>query len=262
MLSTGRERIRRVGLGIGLVAAVVLASPVAAWGGTVEGGMVVRVEAEAPGVGCGDYTFALTGNWTFDGDEEWNIPGPIPLMCGETELGSVEGISIRLRSDPQVDLSFNVRAGSTTAVTNFTINSALISFAPLPNPYAYATASVGVTDTNLNGATLTGLFAGGKAYQAQYNGASVVFANLISTPVTAGIGGSASADERLPSLPTWCVLLSDTVSDISSQYKFSLTKSDRANGTSTFAVGYDIPEPATLCLLALGGAVLGGRRRR
>lgn len=163
------------------------------------------------------------------------------------------------RSDPQVNLNFSVVAGS--AVTEFTINSALLTFPALNNAQARASAAFTVTDgIDGDGATLLGLGTPaepGFAYTTQYNGfvpAGATFKQLIPQ-VVAGPEGQATVSADWPGgggyLP-----LGGSISDMSSQIHFTLTPNDIASGTSTFEI---VPEPTALLLVLAGLASL--RRR-
>jgi hypothetical protein len=134
-----------------------------------------------------------------------------------------------------------------------------VAFAPILNPQAVASAQLGVTDTNGNGVTANGTFAGGtKAFEARYNGPTV-FADLVTTPVAAGAFGSNGANEAFPLVGT--TPIAGLVSSIQVEFNFTLTASDLASGTGVFTV---IPEPSSVVLAVLGGVgvVLWVRRRR
>lgn len=196
----------------------------------------------------------------FDGTYQWSLPVEAFTLISEQSgisLGTIRELQAAYESDPVVSLNFNVISGE--ANTNFTINSALIQFAAIANPYAYATASVTVTDENGDGGTLTGLL-GGKAYQAKYNNASSVYTTILS-PVTAAEWDTFTGTERTPPVAPNRDIIHTTVSSISSQFQFQLTAGDSASGTSSFNVS-SIPEPATLALLTLGGLAVASRRRR
>ena len=112
-----------------------------------------------------------------------------------------------------------------------------------------------VTDINGNGATATGQYPNNKCHEARYNG-SVGWAHLVSN-VTAPAYSSNIGIERRPT--TGWETITDTLTSIEVEYKFRLTASDFASGTSRFEV---VPEPATLVVLLLMGALaLLGRRR-
>lgn len=173
----------------------------------------------------------------------WGGSGPSILVDRQ--------VSIQTDVEPYVNLRFAVEANATD--TTFDISSAVVSFSPLSNPQAYASAGVTLT-SDVDGATITGLFSG-MNYQARYNG-STVYANLVA-------GFSIPGDqtvvhgERKPA--SGYQTISGTVSSIQSEFNFTLSALDQASGTSRFEV---IPEPATLSLLGLGGLAMLRRRKQ
>jgi hypothetical protein len=185
----------------------------------------------------------------------WQLESPITLSYEEHTLGTVESLGVSLQGDPGVNLVFAVTAGS--SLTTFSINSATVSFGAISNPLGYATAGITLTDANQDGATLTGQYPGSKAYQARYNTAATVWANLIS-PANASSAQTVLIGERKPT--TGWEVISASVDSIESGFTFSLTPQDTASGTSRFEVV--IPEPATFSLLVIGGLALLRRRRK
>jgi hypothetical protein len=156
-------------------------------------------------------------------------------------------------TDPSVNLHFSVQAGA--ADTNFTFDAMAPSFAPMTNPAAVASSSLTLTDTDGNGATITGLEGGNSCYAAIYNG-SVTWAPLNQGYTFSDPLDGVTETDRQPL--TGFGTIFDTVSSIQSEYSFTLSANDEASGTSTFNV---TPEPATLSLLVLGGLAMLKRRR-
>ena len=190
----------------------------------------------------------------------WNLPSPQNIMDGSTVLATVDSLSVIYDGDPQVVLNFAVTAANLVGGTNFNIQSAVVTFSPLVNPEAFATAAITVTDNQINGATVTGQEPGLKAYAAQYNGGTP-FAYLVQTPVVAPPGSSNTAMERFPPIPPTTVPIIGVVTSIESEFRFNLSRSDSASGTSNFTV---VPEPGTWALLGTGlfALVALARRRR
>jgi len=182
----------------------------------------------------------------------WASSGPINIMSGADVLATLDQVNVRIDSDPQVSLSFAATAGS--ADTLFTFNSAVVSFAPITNPAASATAAITLTDNTGDGASLTGQYAGNSAsYSADTNLGN--YAMLVpNTAVTSPFGSNTS-------LGSTSGAISGGVSSINSSFSFLLTKYDSASGTSNFSV---VPEPGSLLALATGLAGMMGvafRRR-
>jgi hypothetical protein len=180
----------------------------------------------------------------------WILSNPISVYGDEpgTVLGTIRSLDVELNGDPGVSLGFNVTAGA--APTHITVTSALVTFAPLVNPPSFASAAMTVTDTDSDGANVTGLFPGSMAYQALFNGSSV-FANLVA-PISAGVDTSASFSDRWPI--AGMIAIPGAVSSIQTQFDFLLSANDTASGTSFFNV-LVVPEPSSLALAALAGAM-------
>lgn len=175
-----------------------------------------------------------------------------------------QGFRIGIREDPMVVANFNVAAGIMN--TNFTVTSSLVSgFGTILNGDAIASAAISVTDSATFGdvgfVSLTGLQPGSNAYSARFNNAStpVTFVDLISSGSFSGIpaGSTRVFDGASAGFPLYQVV-PGAVTDIQSQFSFTLSRFDRAAGTSTFEI---IPAPGAIGLLTLGGLVAGRRRR-
>jgi len=187
--------------------------------------------------------------WTFNPN---NKAGEI--WAGDVFLGELTEASVKVLADPEVEVFFGVKAPSAGAT--FTVQSAGLPISPaMNNPDAYATASITLTDVGSNGATLTGLEAGGKVFEARYN-TTVAWADLVNG-LTALPGTSITDDDRKPALPTQYQVIPASVSEILSEFKFKLSGGDIASGTGTFVI---VPEPSTIILMLLGLAGLIRRR--
>ncbi|MCA9273412.1 MAG: hypothetical protein KDA31_10230 [Phycisphaerales bacterium] len=190
------------------------------------------------------------GDVDANGNYFWQLDQEVHVMDGTTEIFALTDASITIFADPSVALNFNVIAGQQNTV--FSIDSANLSFAPLANAVGRATAAVSVSDLNGDGATLTPL-AGG-AYRSYYNGGGTNFQNLIGAPVVAAPFSSASTSDTFPGVGYQNI--GTTLTDIESEWRFSLSAGDLAAGTSEFEV---IPAPASV---VLGLTALAGLRRR
>lgn len=222
--------------------------------------IVFRIEAtNAAGSGFFEVTKDKLKFNPQTGTYTWDLPSPITLTGVGGPVAVLDAADLTLKSDPQVSLGFAVLSGTTT--TTFIIESALLSFPPIPASVAegMASAGLGVTDLDNTGATLQGLGAPGTgAYLAQYNGFvpnGTTFASLIYR-VFASPGGSGSGSQSHPQ--SGYEPIPNNVADMSARLAFTLTANDSGSGTSNFQI---IPDPSSLTLLGLGALVLVGRRR-
>lgn len=167
-------------------------------------------------------------------------------------LGELRQASVGLVQDPQVNLGFTLVAGN-AATTTFLVQSALLSFSPLANPLGQTSGTLTVTDSfGFNGATMSKVGGSNGQYRSEYNGfvpGGTAFAELINS-VSAGAGGSNSVTDSFANS------IAGSVSDMSAQVQFTLTRRDTASGTTDYRI---TPEPTTVALLGL--AVLALRRR-
>lgn len=203
---------------------------------------------------------AWTYNWTNGASYTLQTPYEMKAADG-TKLGYLNNLVCSMDHDPFLNLNFSVTAVGTA---NFFFDTGELVFPVINEPAGFATAAATIT-ANETAATLTGLFAGGKAYEATYNGGTV-FADLISTFGTPPFS-SNTQNERVPPPPgsSDFTPIPVPVSSMRAQWSFQLTDGDQASGTSRFQIE-PIPDAGTLTL-ALGGAVplIGGlvaRRRR
>jgi hypothetical protein len=188
---------------------------------------------------------------------QWELDRPQELRTnGEdsTLVATIESLLVTLDGDPAVDLSFAVTAGN--QLTTFHILSALVTFSPLVDPPAYASAGITLTDGAPwpgDGATVAPVPPNTGIFRAMYNG-DQIFAEIIDKQqiFTRGtiVGYADTGLQTIPG-PVW---------SIQTEYVFTLTAKDHASGTSRFEV---IPEPSTWTMLAsLGAVALAFLRRR
>lgn len=201
-----------------------------------------------------DYCYAGSDVAVFSGEGRTDADGYFKcvLVDSDQAIGDafIESLTLKINSDPEVGIEFGVRAGA--SATPFHILSDVVEFSPMVNPTASAMASVTLTDRSPAGATITGLFPGGKTHQARYN-SSAVFANLVNS---FSIPSGTLTKEEANSL-SGSETINDTLSSIESESWFRLSAKDSAAGTSNFVVEeVQIPEPATICLLGFGAIVL------
>jgi len=174
---------------------------------------------------------------------------------------SLTGMRIGVKADPMVVANFNVASGIVN--TTFTVQSTLLSYPTITGGVAVATAAMSVTDSatfgNVGQISVTGLQAGGNAFAARFNGNTVNFANLILSGNASVVPGSTTVfTGSNASFPLYDTVLAGSTFDMQSEFRFTLSRFDRAAGTSTFEV---IPAPGTAVLIALGGLTVARRRR-
>ena len=251
----GHLRIaHRLSVVVAAVAVLVL-SPVAAQALPV--GSVAAIDIQ---VQSGAQTGNWSTSWAYTGDTfEWQLPAPLTIYDeNEAPLATIDYLSMSGDKDPFVTLGFAVAAGA--APTAFTITSATIGFAPIVSGLAFASAAVTLTDGSplIDGATMTGAFPGAHIYQAQYNGITGVFADLVPSLVAPPGGVSFSGVDRLPAVGR--IPIPGAVVDIESQFKFTLSPFDLASGTSRFDI--IVPEPSSVVLALVGAVGLAWQVRR
>jgi len=187
----------------------------------------------------------FVGTYTVDGAvRTWELDAPY-VKSGYT----INNLKVTLDSDPQVLFSFAVTAGNTN--TTFTFSSDVVSFGAITNPSASASAAITLTDNNGDGASLMGKYAGNtSSYRADTNLGN--YAYLVPN-LTAGAFSTANGNGSL-NTP-----IAGNVTDMSTEFKFVVTRLDSASGTSNFTI---VPEPASIIGLAAGFVGLLSMRRR
>jgi hypothetical protein len=202
-----------------------------------------------------------------DGRGVWQIPvppntgtvdytHPVPVELRDEQnmlIGTIDDVMVDLDGDPVASIGFVATAGAFP--TTFSVSSAVVSFPAILNPSANAQATVTLTDSSTNGASLTPVAPNTGVFLPTYNG-STLFFPLVG-PQTISMGGTVTASED-----TGNQLILGSVSSIQARFNFTLSPMDVANGFGRFEV---VPEPGTIALAAMAavvGAVAIARRRR
>jgi hypothetical protein len=239
--STVKNHLRHClrNLAICLLALVTLASTA----GTATAdfiGATITVEATNTD-GRGTFTVNLPAN--APDPYTYNNPNVVELRDSENMLiGSIDDIQVHLEGDPVASISFIATAGSFP--TTFSINSAVVSFPPILNPIGNATATVTLTDTSTNGASLTPVAPNTGVFLPTYNGSTLFFPFVGAQNISSG--GAVTANES-----TGDQIIAGSVSSIQARFNFTLSAMDTATGFGRFEV---VPEPSTIILA--GAAVV------
>ena len=197
-----------------------------------------------------------TYNWGTD-VSSYQLVAPVELKASDgTKLATLAGLNCAMDMDPFLTLNFAVQA---IGDTNFTFDTGFLVFPAIDPAMGFATAATTLTADG-DGATFTGNFAGGKAYEATYN-AGTMFANLDSSFISPA-NTSTVQDERQPAVGFAPIV--GPVSSMRAQWDFTLSGGDGASGTSRYEI-QPVPDANTLALAFAGAAPLLGcaiRRRR
>ncbi len=187
----------------------------------------------------------------------WTLPGAVALTTPHgLSLGTLSQLQIQSDADPAVNVYFSVQANSSGET--FDITTSTLSFPTLSPATAFATAAITLT-SDTDGATIAGLFPGGKTYEARYNG-STVYADLVSG-FSIGPNTSSTLSERDPLVAPLTNAI-PSASSITAEFDFTLSANEQASGTSRFDVEQGVPEPATMSLLVMGAMALLAKRKQ
>jgi len=198
-------------------------------------------------------------SWNWGNSPGYTLGAPVELRSSDnTLLGKINNLSCSMAGDPFLTLNFDVQA---VGNANFFFDTGELLFPTIDQAVAFATAAMTLTADG-NGGTVTGLFPGGKAYEATYN-SGTVFADLDST-FSALPNTSATQNDRVPP-GLGNTLIPVPVSSMRAQWSFNLTDGDGASGTSRYEI-QPVPDAGTFSLALSGAApLLAGlalRRRR
>lgn len=219
--------------------------------------------------GLGSSKFEVTLDWERVNQETgtyaWRWQGgPVDLMDDVTDnkIATLTMAECLLVEDPIASVNFAVFGGAMD--TRITVLSGLVSFSPLVNPIASASANLNITDNDGNGASTTGEMAGGQSFGAFYNGfapSGSLYTELLGDLSVDGATdpfGSTGASENFPGPGPATNTIFDSVSDISVMFDFTLSANDFATGSGIINV---TPAPGSAALLGLGGLAVARRRR-
>ena len=208
--------------------------------------------------------FALLPPPDTSGGISYQLTGPVNIFSvqnSELLLGTLNGLTVNGDIDPFVTLGFVMTAGAAPIAVSISTGFPIV---PIAGGLAFASAGVTATEGGdaLDGASVTGLFPGPKAYEASYNLGTGVFADLVSPVVTVPEGGSNTLSERFPVPIGSRTVIPGLVSDIQATFNFTLTAFDQASGTSRFDI--IVPEPSSIVLAMCGlvGVLFCARRHR
>lgn len=184
-----------------------------------------------------------TQSWVFETSGGWS-----ESMSNGVTLTS---ISTEYVEDPMIFFNFGGSTGGVATV--FTVTSATLTFGALLNPTGYASSGLTLTDNNSGGgASMIGYHAGGNAYKAVYNGASVFASQTASFNVVNPNGTLTNGGNLLG------VVIPGAVASMQAQWNFEVSADDSFGATSTWVV---VPAPGAMGLLGLGGLLIARRRR-
>jgi len=203
----------------------------------------------------GSYVGLLTPTGVYDENHGWwNYQG------FATDLASGVTLNFNLNGDPDPLISGNLTVENPgLPVVDITL-VVLLPIAPLlPNgSLMQGSAAVGLT-TDAGGGSLS-TFGGKPLWQGLIDGIAVGNdASLFFDPFALAIGGLGSSGSSGNFGAPFMVAGPSVLQSIGIEINFSLTQNDQASITSVFFV---IPAPGVLGLLAIGGLVIGRRRRR
>jgi hypothetical protein len=208
----------------------------------------------------------LWGEWSYFQAGQVNLFAP-----GGSYIAKIKNLTAFMVDDPSLGVSIILQYGliAGTSLTNFSVDSGVVSFPAIPAALSAANMSDTFTLTELNYDTdnfaqVTAL--NNYAYKTYYGQAGspneFFFHGSDSVGQFGGYGEGwiYNAYDNWPVVPGAYENLGISVDRIRTQTAFSLTQLDEVQVQHTFML--NVPEPATVGLLTLGGLLLISRRRR
>lgn len=242
------------GSGKGLLARLAVVAVGVAASSAVQAGLspVIFSVTASNANGTGTYNVAYDPGLDDPSGYFWSQLGPVTITDGDgDEIATVELANFSAFGDPAVGMSFTVQALG--APTTFSINSGVLSYAPISNASGIASGGLTATDSDTNAfASLVGNIgsSGTRAFVASYNGGTIFGEDVPPLSVN-NPAGSDSDNFNTGLQPIGGAIFSMQV-----DFGFVLSANDSASGTSVFFV---VPEPTTMILMGLGLALI--RRR-
>lgn len=225
----------------------------------------LRVRASS-GSFSGEITVPLVDVFVFnDVDQDvfyWATTNPLPIFDGPNLVATLVNMTVLAGRNTQldgeqrfgIDIDFGVQAGPNT--TMFELISPTLTFGPLSNARALASAGIVGSDQNGNGIVITPGLSSGFGFAANYNG-STNFRSYLGSTLTnlphGSVGDQGNMNPEGVFQP-----IGGTVTDMTSIYRFSVSGGDTAGGTTTYSIA---PAPGSITLIGLAGLALGRRRR-
>lgn len=170
-----------------------------------------------------------------------------------TNTFTISSLNITGNVDPILGASFdllNNTAGDVTYVIDITLPVAAVN----PGTLNTGSAGLAITDTNGNGVTASDGSPASVFYTASIDGSPLASIDLLDSDLTAGNFLSNDTNGAFaqggPAIAT----------SIGLRYELTLSGGDRAAVSGVFVS--QVPEPGSLALIAVGGALAIRRRRR
>ncbi len=228
---------------------------------------LLTVSASASVISSSPISVSVTGGaageapaqavWDLSIDDQGNFDWTRPGQWGGSNW-MMEDIHLQGNVDPVISADFSVH--NVSAVTQSYSFTFSLPVSAIPgSTLTGGSVGVTVTDTNGDGATV-GVSGAGLLYDAQIDGVS--YQTLSVLPLSSGSFLSNTAGATFGS-PIPSQAGPSVAGNIGIKFDFTLTPDDRVGITAVFVVvdESNVPEPASLALLASGALALVYRRR-